>query len=40
MEYVPTTKNVADIFTKALPGPKFEEFVSRLGMVEVQDKKT
>jgi len=40
MEYVPTTENVMDIFTKALPRPKFEEFVSRLGMVEVQDKKT
>src|ERR1700678_2659153 len=40
MEYVPTTKNVADIFTKALPRLKFEEFVSRLGLVEVQDKGT
>jgi hypothetical protein len=40
MEYVPTTENVADIFTKALPRPKFEEFVSRLGLVEVQDKGT
>ena len=40
MEYVPTTENVVHIFTKALPRPKFEEFVLRLGMVEVQDKET
>ena len=35
MEYVPTSKNVADIFTKALPRPKFEDLVSRLGLVKV-----
>ena len=40
MEYIPSSENVADIFTKALPRPKFEELVMRLGLVEPEDKGT
>jgi hypothetical protein len=32
MEYIPTLENVVDIFTKALPKPKFTEFVDKLGL--------
>ena len=31
-EYIPTDKNVADIFTKALPRPRFMGFVESLGL--------
>jgi hypothetical protein len=32
MQYIPTDENVADIFTKPLPKPKFEKFVAMLGL--------
>ena len=32
LQYVPSNENVADVFTKALPRPKFEYFVERLGL--------
>ena len=32
MKYVPTDNNVADIFTKALPKPKFQRMVELLGL--------
>ena len=35
MEYVPTDKNVADIFTKALAKPRFVGFMERLGLGEL-----
>ena len=31
MNYILTSENVTDIFTKALPKPKFMEFVGMLG---------
>ena len=34
MKYIPTEKNVSDIFTKALTWPKFVHFVERLGLRE------
>ena len=30
MKYIPTSENIADIFTKALPKPKFVEFIGML----------
>jgi hypothetical protein len=30
--YVPSTENIADIFTKALPRPLFEKFRTGLGL--------
>ena len=35
VQYIPTAKNVSDIFTKALPRPKFKVFVEKLGLVLV-----
>ena len=32
MEYIPTSENMADIFTKALAKPKFQEFVGMLSL--------
>ena len=32
MEYIPTGDNVADIFMKPLPKPKFVEFIAKLGL--------
>ena len=32
MKYIPTVENVADIFTKALPKPRFVELVWKLGL--------
>ena len=32
MNYIPTSENIADIFTKALPKPKFVKFVGMLGL--------
>ena len=32
MEYIPTSENMADIFTKALAKLKFQEFVGMLGL--------
>jgi hypothetical protein len=38
MVYTPTSKNVADIFTKALPKPKFEDFVAKLGLAMMKEQ--
>ena len=38
VEYVPTAENVADIFTKALPRPKFKSFVERLGLATMGEE--
>ena len=32
MKYIPMAENIADIFTKALPKPRFVEFVGKLGL--------
>ena len=37
MKYIPTSKNISDIFTKALPKPRFSEFVQRLGLLMLMD---
>jgi hypothetical protein len=37
MQYIPTSENVADIFTKALLKPKFTEFVGKLGLVIMKE---
>ena len=37
MEYIPTSENVADIFTKALGKPKFLEFVGKLGLAMMKE---
>jgi hypothetical protein len=34
VKYVPTEDNVSDVFTKALPRPKFEKMVGMLGLVK------
>jgi hypothetical protein len=39
VKYVPTDDNVADIFTKALPRPKFERMVKLLGLIEAGNAK-
>jgi hypothetical protein len=36
-KYVLTSENVADIFTKALPKPKFAEFVQKLGLAIMKE---
>ena len=33
--YIPTSLQVADILTKALPRMKFEELMSKLGMIHI-----
>jgi hypothetical protein len=38
MVYIPTSENVADIFTKALPKPKFEDFVAKLGLAMMKEQ--
>jgi hypothetical protein len=38
MEYIPTSENVADIFTKALPKPKFKDFVAKLGLAMMKEQ--
>ena len=35
--YVPTKEQVADIFTKGLLRPQFEDFVCKLGLINVYD---
>ena len=37
MEYIPTEDNVADIFMKALPKPKFRQFVGMLGLAIMKE---
>ena len=37
VEYIPTAKNVADVFTKALARPKFEVFVEMLGLGGIKE---
>ena len=32
MKYIPTVENIVDIFMKALPKPRFVEFVEKLGL--------
>ena len=32
MKWIPGTENIADGFTKALPGPAFADFVDTLGL--------
>jgi hypothetical protein len=36
--YCPTNDNIADIFTKALPRPKFEQFCATLGSTRLEDQ--
>ena len=38
LEYIPTTKQVADIFTKPLPKDVFEYLRSKLGVTPFQKK--
>lgn len=35
MPIVPTTQQIADIFTKGLFRPSFEHFLSKLGMIDI-----
>ena len=35
VKYVPTNDNVSDIFTKALPRPKFQQMVELLGLTNL-----
>ena len=37
MEYIPTKDNVANIFMKALPKPKFKQFVGMLGLAIMKE---
>ena len=37
VEYIPTAKNVADVFMKALAKPKFEVFVEMLGLGRIKE---
>ena len=37
LEYIPTAKNVVDVFTKPLPKLKFTELVKRLGLLTIKD---
>jgi hypothetical protein len=39
VEYIPTAENVADIFTKPLSKPKFQEFVKMLGLRMLETSK-
>ena len=32
IKYIPSSKNVTNIFTKSFAHPKFEEFVKKLGL--------
>ena len=38
VQYIPTAEKVSDIFTKALPRPKFEVFVEKLGLAPVVEE--
>jgi len=37
LHYLPTSSQLADILTKVLPGPHFQELLSKLGMVNTLD---
>jgi hypothetical protein len=37
MVYIPTSENISDIFTKALPKPKFTEFIGKLGLAMMKE---
>ena len=37
LEYIPSTKQLADGFTKALPRIKFQEWVKKLGLIKYQN---
>ena len=37
MKYILTSDNIVDIFTKALPKPKFTEFIQRLGLAMMKE---
>ena len=37
VKYVPTDDNISDIFTKALPKPKFQKMVEMLGLKKVSE---
>jgi hypothetical protein len=37
MVYIPTSENIFDIFTKALPKPKFTKFVGKLGLAMMKE---
>ena len=34
-QYVPSLDQIADIFTKGVPGPQFKNLVSKLGMINI-----
>ena len=38
VQYIPTAKNVSDIFTKAIPRPKFKVFIEKLGLAPVVEE--
>ena len=38
VQYIPTAENVSDIFTKALPRPKFKFFIEKLGLALVMEE--
>ena len=38
IKYAPMAKNMSDIFTKALPRPKFKVFVEKLGLALVVEE--
>jgi len=37
LSYLPTTAQLADVLTKVLPGPQFQQLLSKLGMVNSLD---
>lgn len=37
MKYIPTNDNVSDIFTKALPRPKYQKMVEMLGLARIDE---
>ena len=38
VKYIPSEENVADIFTKPLASPKFEGFITKLGLKNINQK--
>ena len=37
LNYMPTAVQLADVLTKILPGPQFQDLLSKLGMVDTLD---